>query len=374
MDQTPIEQPHDRLTKGAFGRKEGARALLSTFLPRELRAEFDLDALEIVASNLLGDDLRESVADILFALPMRRARIRTVAGDTSAPESTREEGEEEVVLLHVLFEHKSTSHRFTVADLFVSTGRLWSMWRRAHPRSNDLPRVLPMLLHHGPTEWTAPSTLSELLQGRGHVSAHLLRLEPALPLLIVDLAVTTESQIDAIAREDALAGAALFLLQRSRSVDAEEAILRRIDLLANVIHAPGPVVGFPMVLHYIAAVTCRGKHASRFFAQILKRLPRSTRAMAKTLREQWIEEGIELGVEKGLEKGIEKGIELGVHQGEATGKRNLLRVLVETRFPELIREFEAHLATLREPNELDRLARIIGSANSATEARRHFGA
>ena len=95
--------------------------------------------------------------------------------------------------------------------------------------------------------------------------------------------------------------------------------------------------------------------------------------MAKTLREQWIDEGIELGVERGLEKGIEKGIELGVHQGETTGKRSLLRVLVETRFPEFVSEFEGYLERIREPDELDRLARILGSASSVSDLRRDLG-
>lgn len=129
--------------KAVFAQPAAARALLQAALPSEIVAELDLGALRVVSANVLTAGLREKFADLLF-----ECRARS-----------------EPVLLHVLLEHKSGSFRFTVLDLVVSAGAIWDDWRRRNPSATQVPRILPVVFHHGRDAWSAPLDLPPLFFG-----------------------------------------------------------------------------------------------------------------------------------------------------------------------------------------------------------------
>jgi hypothetical protein len=79
--------PHDALVRGIFGEPRFMAEELRSVLPRELLATLQLDSLTLVEGSFIDESLRETSADLLFAVGLRGAGTGFV---------------------HVLFEHQST--------------------------------------------------------------------------------------------------------------------------------------------------------------------------------------------------------------------------------------------------------------------------
>ena len=67
-------------------------------------------------------------------------------------------------LLYLLFEHQSTPCADMALRLLRYMLRIWERWQRDHPRESGLPPVVPLVLYHGETRWTAPLHLRDTLR------------------------------------------------------------------------------------------------------------------------------------------------------------------------------------------------------------------
>jgi predicted transposase YdaD len=159
--------PHDALFKTAFGQPEIARGELEHLLPAIVRAQLDLSTLEVCPGSFVDEELRHAHADLLYV-------VRTTT-DRDA-------------LVYVLFEHQSSFDAIMPLRLLRYVVRIWERWMTDHPGTSRLPVVVPVVLHHGPTEWHAAPELASMLDA----SPELLEaVRPYLPLfrfLLDDLA------------------------------------------------------------------------------------------------------------------------------------------------------------------------------------------
>lgn len=168
--------PHDALFKAVFSSPQDAVGLVRPLLPVAVADVIDWSELALVPGSFVDEALRSRHADLLFAVP-----IATSPG-----------------LLYFLTEHKSRPERFTVLHLLGCMVRIWAQWRRDHPRSRFLPRIVPVVLHHGPRPWSAPLRLRDLFDCRAvdaRVGAMLDTLGPDLTLLLDDLALMDETEL-----------------------------------------------------------------------------------------------------------------------------------------------------------------------------------
>ena len=135
--------PHDRLFRRIFSNPEHAAAELRTILPAELLTALDLPALEVVpGASYVDAELAERQVDLLYRVPHRESG--------------------EPALVYVLFEHQSSVDPRMPARLLVYMARIWEQWMRENP-SGKLPLIVPAVLHHSSTGWTAPARFAELL-------------------------------------------------------------------------------------------------------------------------------------------------------------------------------------------------------------------
>jgi len=71
MEPNDIHQPHDRLVKQIFSRRETATAFLQAYLPLPLGQVADWNGLELRPGSYIDARLRHQESDLLFSVPVK---------------------------------------------------------------------------------------------------------------------------------------------------------------------------------------------------------------------------------------------------------------------------------------------------------------
>lgn len=148
--------PHDALFHFAFVDPRHAAAELQCVLPQALSAKIDWSSLTPEQGRFVDAKLLSRYSDLLFS-----ARIGQRRG-----------------LIYLLFEHLSSRKRLGLLTLLEYMVRIWQAHRKRYPREKRLPVILPVVLHHSETGWTAAKRFREILDVDSEV---LTLLEPFIP-------------------------------------------------------------------------------------------------------------------------------------------------------------------------------------------------
>lgn len=272
---------HDALFKAAFSNPAATAALVKAVLPRNVVDELDLDTLRVVSGNFVRRRLRERFADVLFSV---RA--------SGVP-----------VLLHFLFEHKSRPDRYTVLDLLDNVAALWTTWRRTQKDLPMLPRVIPIVIHHGNERWNQPRTLSELLAGDEALRKKFALLDPTFPVVFVDLSEVDDPE-HAVARiDDPLARCVLFFLIVSRMRDSMHHVKHGgFSLMKVVWTTPAGREWVETVLDYLLEFLPEDTDPDEFLTMVANHVDPEAEHRMRTLRDVFIDLGKSEGkAEAGIE-------------------------------------------------------------------------
>lgn len=134
-------QPHDALFHATFSHVESARGVLRAILPAEVVRAVDWTTLALESAHLTTSGLENRRADLLFSAQLTDGRAAR---------------------LLLLFEHQSRVSRwmaFRGLEYMVGT---WRAFLRDTPKARYLPPVIPIVLHHGNSAWTASVDFHEL--------------------------------------------------------------------------------------------------------------------------------------------------------------------------------------------------------------------
>ena len=170
-------QPHDALFRQIFGDPVHAAEVLKSILPPRVAAHIDWSTpFEPTHASMVGEGAEQHHGDLSF-------KVKLIDGRDA--------------FVWVLFEHQSRVHRWMALRLSGMVQDFLDDWHRRNPGSRYLPAVLPVVLHHGPTPWRAPTSLLELTdlseQARVDLAGHLLSLD----FLLDDLRTVPDEAIDA---------------------------------------------------------------------------------------------------------------------------------------------------------------------------------
>ncbi|MEM7557877.1 MAG: Rpn family recombination-promoting nuclease/putative transposase [Planctomycetota bacterium] len=171
MEQLPT--PHNNFFHFALSHLPNARGLIETQLSAQSLAEIKLETLKLQTGSFVDADLREKFSDLLFSVEL----------------ANRPEGAEQAeALVYFLFEHKSQSDPLTVLQLLSYIVRIWEQRVR-----EDLPLcpVIPLLVYHGGTAWTAARNLGELVPCPAGLESYQVLFEPRM----LDLSVLADEEI-----------------------------------------------------------------------------------------------------------------------------------------------------------------------------------
>jgi predicted transposase/invertase (TIGR01784 family) len=307
-----LPNPHDALFKAVLGKPEHARGALRSVVPAIVAEALDWTTLSRCAGSFVDPVLRERHTDLLFSVSWRGG------------------GE---ALIYLLFEHQSTSDDRMAFRLLRYLVRIWEGWGAEHPRWQVLPLVIPVVLYHGGTSWSAPLSLDGLFEVpervRPAIEAYLVRFS----YLLDDLSEVPDDRlrVRAVTALTKLVTVS-FKYARSRA-DLIEILSGWADILREVVDAPDGLEALSLVMRYILRVN---DHVEPEALQAF--LDRAVGPQAK--------DTIMTAGDRLIEQGIQQGVQQGVQQGIQQGERTLLLRLLRKRFGnEVDTNTEQRLAT-----------------------------
>ncbi|MCC6875748.1 MAG: Rpn family recombination-promoting nuclease/putative transposase [Sandaracinaceae bacterium] len=173
--------PHDVLVKKTLANPQHAEGELRAILPAKLAVLVDWSTLKTERGSFVDPEAREWHTDLLF----------------SAKLAGRE------ALLYLLFEHQSTVDAWMPLRMLTYMARIWTERREAGV--GRLPVIVPLVLHHSESGWTASRRFVDLLDADAELLALAGPFIPAFELVVDDLTripeiTLFERQMTAMAR------------------------------------------------------------------------------------------------------------------------------------------------------------------------------
>ncbi len=298
-----MSNPHDALVKWAFGVPERAADELRVVLPPAFASTLDWTTLHLEPGTQVDKELTERHTDLLFS-------VRTTGGATA--------------LVYVLLEHQSSADPLMPWRLLRYVTRIWDRWMEAHPDAKKLPAIVPIVLHHGASAWSAPVELTSLIDLEPALIEEIHEYLPSLRFLLDDLTAETDQRLMARAM-NAVGRLVLLALKHGRDADLAGELAKLVALIDEVLRAPNGAEALDTVLRYAMKV-------GDVTIELLRR------ELVPLLGPR-IEEVIMTAGEKLVEEGRQRGVQQGVQLGESA----LLLRLVRARFGAVSPEAEARV-------------------------------
>jgi predicted transposase/invertase (TIGR01784 family) len=337
--------PHDALFRKTFSDVKHAAAELRAVLPPALLTQMNLASLRLCAGTFVDAELASSQSDLLFAAEVHG----------------------KPAFIHLLFEHQSRvdelmafrTLRYVVRilDRHVATsggGR----------KSLPLPLVLPIVLHHSVSGWTASTRVEELFDPNLVALPGVARHVPRLDFLLDDISRISD---DALARRalGALPTLTLWALRDARHVGRIERGLPRWQALMQALYETENGREALLTIFRYLSLVAEDLSPQTLLASLAPRLSEAKDTLMTTLAERWIAEGRVEGEAKGRVEGEAKGRVEGEAKGRVEGVRAMLIQLMSAKFGELSREQRERVEAASEEEMLFWSKRVLRESSLA---------
>jgi hypothetical protein len=272
------ENSHDKLFKSALADPKDAAMALSAVLPPALARQLDFSSLEPVPGTFIDERMLGSHADLLFT-------VKCAGFET---------------LLYVLLEHKSEVDRWTLLQLLRYMVRIWEQCLAQKPPPAALPPIIPIIVHHSETGWTAPTHFQGLFDSTAMTDADLQRLTPEFEVALDDISHCSDEELRARTMGPAATLAFLFLRDGRREGRILAELLAWADLFRAVLATPNGQRAILRLFSYLSMVA--PSLGPEELAERIQRAIPERNDIVSTLAEKWIEEGEKKGIEKGRQE------------------------------------------------------------------------
>lgn len=310
---TELDKPHDHFFRSVFGQPELAADFFKAFLPAEMLAGLDFDALpEPLKDTFLDDELRAHFSDLLFRVRLKSGRAAYIC---------------------ILLEHKSAPEKDAAFQVLRYEVRRWEMAGR--DAGGRFTPILPVVFYHGPKPWTPPCNFSSLVNLDD--CPWMRPYTPEFDYLLVDLSTCDES---AWARCHEFVQTALAALRHVFRDELDE-LLPEIIAPASRVSGRKGVEFIKTALRYLVQASPKVT-APGVTRAVRQRLPQEGEEVMETLATQWMREGQEIGVQLGLQEGLQQGLQ----QGRQEEAMSLILRQLQRRFDQLTRAAEEKIRRL----------------------------
>ncbi|MEN0648110.1 Rpn family recombination-promoting nuclease/putative transposase [Caldifermentibacillus hisashii] len=290
-----IQNPHDRFFRESMGNVTTAKDFFTHYLPKNVLQIIDLNTLEPQKDSFINQELEEGFSDLLFK------------ADISGKEG----------YLYFLFEHKSYPDKGISLQLLKYMVEIWEA-KMNKEGQQQLPIVIPLVIYHGKTSWSIPTSLGANLNGYEELPKDVKVHVPDFDYIIYDLSGFSDEEIKGKVQTRIL----LTLLRDIFTKDIDELIHSILKCIHYLLELEDKQTGIEFLETMIRYVFSAAKYLTKDDMNKIRREIETTfpegSEVTMTLADILREEGMKKGWEEGLEKGIEKGIELG--QAKALSK------------------------------------------------------
>ena len=345
MSKVTTNTPHDGLFKRIFSDPVHAEGIFRANLPPELVAKLDFATLELQAGSFIDKKLDGRHTDLLFKIQL--------GGHP---------------LIFVLLEHQSTVDGLMSFRILVYIIRIWEAWIREHPEATTLPLVIPVVISHAVTGWTATTQVADLIDLSPELREILAPYIPTMRFVLDDLA--QHSDTDLKARPMSPTGrTALFALKHGRDPkDITDELVAWADQFKAMLDA-GNVEALTTIIRYVFSVNQTIEiepMLERITPLLGQKMEAVVMSVGDRLREEGRVEGWEKGRVEGWEKGREEGRVEGRTEGRVEGQAKVLLTQIRLKFKT---EDAAVIARVQaaDAETLERWAAAILTAESLEE-------
>ncbi|HMV69748.1 MAG TPA: Rpn family recombination-promoting nuclease/putative transposase [Myxococcota bacterium] len=311
-----MPKPHDHIVKHTFTDLAVARAFLEGFLPARVCAALDLDTLRLAPTLLVDELLDERQVDLLFEVDRRGG----------GP-----------LLIYLLVEHQSAPDGQMGRRLHRYVHHIWARFEQLHPNEQLLPPVIPLVVYHGAPPWPGDRRLHDHVALDG-LPEPLRSWVPDFSYPLVDLRRLADTRLVGTA----LGRLVLLLLKYSADGDTWSRLPGWLDLLLQVVRAPGGMAAMSAIIRYISYTT-PVTPPDDVQAFIRSKLGEPVMEIVDSWADTLVKQGIMRGIEQGIERGIEQGIEQGIERGAVLGKQDFFLQTARLRFGALPAAFVARV-------------------------------
>ncbi len=280
MSEKIAHNPHDKLFKEAFSRREMAIDFFQNYLPAEIHARIDWETLHMEPGSFTDEALRGSESDLLYT-----AQI-----------------DNHPTLLYCLFEHQSSPDVWMPLRLLRYVLGIWEQFRKQNPKATKLPPILPIILYQGGDVWTCDASLSSLID----IPEGLEAYQPDFQHLLVDLNRIAAENIQG---QPSLKTILLALKTSRKHTNKDLELL--IRLLAAIIHNDHALIRTVMLyLYKVDNTTDINEYIQQATALNQPELQEEIMTIAETLRKEGKLEGKLEGKQEALQEDIVEILEL----------------------------------------------------------------
>jgi predicted transposase/invertase (TIGR01784 family) len=318
--------PHDALFKRTFSDPAHARAELRAVLPAALLARLDLATLRPCPGSFVDAALASAHSDLLFAVELQG----------------------KPAFVYLLFEHQSTIDALMPLRILGYVVRILLQHAEQEGEALPLPVVVPLVLHHSETGWTAPTRFEALFDPALVDADGLGELVPRFSFLLDDISRLPD---------EALWGRALGLvpsLTLWALRDAREparllaSLPRWARLLRELAEAPSGRDALVALFRYLALVA---DLPADTLVQAVERAAPSSEDSMVTVAQQW----------------LAQGEARGRAEGEARGRAEAVLAVLEARGLPVSDRQRARVLGCTDLEQLERWVRRAVTVKAAAE-------
>ncbi|EGQ26768.1 hypothetical protein HMPREF9372_1226 [Sporosarcina newyorkensis 2681] len=275
-----VQNPHDKYFKETMGNVSTAKDFLTNYLPENIMGIIDVNTLEPQKDSYINKELEDSYSDLLFKVDINER-----------------EG-----YLYFLFEHKSYEDKGIAFQLLKYMIEIWEA-KAKKENAKELPIIIPLVIHHGRSNWRILTNLGAVLNGYELLPDELRIYVPNFEYLIYDLTTYGDEDIKGEAQTRIL----LTLFRDIFTKDRDgllQSVFRSIHYLNELEDRQSGLEYFETMMRYIfSAVTDLTEKDAKKIIEQLETTYLEGSEIAMTLADKWRDEGMKAGMQAGMEKG-----------------------------------------------------------------------
>jgi predicted transposase/invertase (TIGR01784 family) len=146
---------HDSGYKKLFSNRTIFQQLIETFITESWVKELDFSKCETLDKSFVTDHYKETESDLIYKIKLRR----------------------KTVYIYVLLEFQSKVDTFMGLRVLFYILSFYMDYRANHKRVKKLPAIFPIVLYNGKRKWSAPTKISDLIEGEPPLGEYAVQFQ-----------------------------------------------------------------------------------------------------------------------------------------------------------------------------------------------------